>query len=247
MGTEVRGDGAADEPSLAVVVPVWQEAEVLPMLLQSLQQQTKPPRRIVVADGGSTDGTAAVALQWGAEVVACTRRGRGCQIAQALPRCWEDIIVIAHADMIFPPLALARIADWLHRHPDCVGGCLGHRFDQDGWIYRLIEWADRRRAQRGLAYGDQAQFFRRSVLERIGGFPPWPLFEDVALSQRLRQAGTVVYLDVPVTVSVRRFRRRGLLRTLWQNWWLRRRFAQEGESAVEVLYRRYYGESPPRS
>jgi len=247
MGAEVQGDGAAGKPSLAVVVPVWQEAEALPQLLRSLQEQTMPPQRLVVADGGSTDDTRAVAGQWGAEVVACTRRGRGCQIAQALPRCLEDIIVIAHADMIFPPLALARIADWMHQHPECVGGCLGHRFDQDGWVYRLIEWADRRRAQGGMAYGDQAQFFRRSVLEKIGGFPAWPLMEDVALSERLLQAGAVVYLDMPVTVSVRRFRRRGLLRTLWQNWWLRRRLAREGEAAVEMLYRRYYGDFPPQS
>lgn len=233
-----------DSPlTLAVIVPTWQEAQMLPALLASLQEQTMPAERIVVADGGSTDGTAEIAARVGAQLILCPQRGRGCQIAYALEHCCEDVILIAHADMLFPPIALQRLRQHLQTHPACAGGCLGHRFDRDSLPYRLIAWADQRRARRGLAYGDQAQFFRRNVLPRIGGFPPWPLFEDVALSLRLQQAGPVVYLDVPVTVSVRRFQRRGLLGTLWHNWRLRRRFWRHGEAALTDLYRQYYGDT----
>jgi rSAM/selenodomain-associated transferase 2 len=229
--------------TLAVIVPTWQEAERLPLLLKSLQEQTAPAECIAVADGGSTDGTAAIAEQAGALVLACPQRGRGRQIAYALDFCPQDIILIAHADMIFPPVALERIRQWLADYPDIVGGCLGHRFDSTAWWYRLVEWADRRRAQRGLAYGDQAQFFRRSILEAIGGFPPWPFLEDVALSRRLQQIGPLTYLDLPVTVSPRRFQKRGLLPVLWQNWRIRRRLARHGEAIVEKLYQEYYAAS----
>ncbi|MBA2227158.1 MAG: glycosyltransferase family 2 protein [Thermogemmata sp.] len=231
--------------TLAVIVPTWQEADCLPLLLQSLQEQSAPAECIVVADGGSTDGTAAIAEQGGALVLSCPQRGRGRQIAYALDFCPQDIILIAHADMIFPPVALERVRQRLADHPEIVGGCLGHRFDSAAWWYRLVEWADRRRARRGLAYGDQAQFFRRSVLEAIGGFPPWPFLEDVALSRRLQLSGPLAYLDLPVTVSPRRFQKRGLLPVLWQNWRIRRRLARHGETIVEKLYQEYYAAPPP--
>jgi rSAM/selenodomain-associated transferase 2 len=233
--------------TLAVIVPVWQEAERLPALLKSLQAQTQPAEQIVVADGGSTDGTAAIAEQFGVVVCHCPRRGRGRQIAHALTLCPQDIILIAHADMIFPSLALERIRQWLSDHPQTVGGCLGHRFEARRWWYRLVEWADRRRAKKGLAYGDQAQFFRRSALDQMGGFPAWPLLEDIALSLRLQPLGALVYLDLPVTVSTRRFQQRGLLPVLWHNWRLRRRFARHGEAALEALYREYYPDNPPQN
>lgn len=233
--------------TLAVIVPVWQEADCLPRLLKSLQEQTKPADCIAVADGGSTDGTPALAEQAGAVVLSCPQRGRGRQIAFALNFCPQDIILIAHADMIFPSVALERVRQWLAQHPQTVGGCLGHRFESAAWWYRLVEWADRRRARRGLAYGDQAQFFRRSALEVIGGFPPWPLLEDVALSWRLQQIGPLVYLDLPVTVSPRRFQKQGLLPTLWHNWRIRRRWVRHGEAILEKLYQEYYAAQGPPS
>ncbi|MCS7021200.1 MAG: glycosyltransferase family 2 protein [Gemmataceae bacterium] len=227
--------------SIAVVVPTWQEANALPLLLESLRCQSCPPQLVLVADAGSTDDSCHIAAQYGAVVVRCPQRGRGCQIAYALRYCPAEVVVIAHADMVFPPRALERLQQWLQEHPHGVGGCFGHRFASDRWFYRLIEWADRRRARRGMSYGDQAQFFRRAVLEQWGGFPAWPLFEDVALTQRLQQAGPLAYLDVPVLVSTRRFQRLGLLRTLWRNWKLRRRWARHGPAVVDELYKEYYG------
>jgi rSAM/selenodomain-associated transferase 2 len=229
-----------DWVSIAVIVPTWQEAATLPALLRSLQQQTTLPDQIIVADAGSTDGTIAVAEQAAVTVVHCPQRGRGCQIAYALNHCAQDVLLIAHADMRFPPEALQQLRAQLQAHPEVVGGCFGHCLDHPGLVYRLIEWADRRRAQRGLAYGDQAQFFRRTALSPMGGFPAWPLFEDVALSLRLQRIGPLLYLNLPVTVSTRRFQRLGLLRTLWRNWRLRRQFGRYGAAVVRELYRRYY-------
>jgi hypothetical protein len=56
-----------------------------------------------------------------------------------------------------------------------------------------------------VPYGDQALFVRREVFERLGGFAPVPLFEDVEFSRRLRRAGRLRRIGVPVEVSGRRF------------------------------------------
>jgi rSAM/selenodomain-associated transferase 2 len=226
--------------TIAVVVPVLNEATVLPNSLRSLQLQTRPPDRLVVVDGGSTDGTAGVARSFGTEVLIVTGRGRGGQIAAGVRTCTEDAIVIAHADMQFLPAALETIQSFLMLHPVCPGGCLGHRFDNSRRIYRVIEWWDRRRALRGHSFGDQAQFFRRELLERVGGFPELPLMEDVELARRLRRLGRPAYLDLPVTVSTRRYQRLGWWRVMWRNWRLRRLYRREGEAACWRLYRRYY-------
>jgi len=226
---------------IAVVLPALNEAAVLPRSLDSLQNQSRPPARLVVVDGGSSDDTARVAERSGAEVLVVPGRGRGGQIAAGAAACPEEVIVVAHADMIFPAEALAGIQDHLIRHPACPGGCLGHRFDRANRVLRTIEWWDRRRAMRGHSYGDQAQFVRREILARAGGFPDLPLMEDLELSRRLRHLGRPAYLDRPVTVSARRYERVGWARVMWQNWRLRQVYSRLGPEAGWNLYRRYYG------
>jgi rSAM/selenodomain-associated transferase 2 len=233
--------------TIGVVVPALNEAHALERTLRSLLSQARPPDRLVVVDGESTDQTVAVARSLGVEVMVVPGRGRGGQIAAGVASSPADVIVIAHADMSFPPDALGTIEAFLAHYPACPGGCLGHRFDQARWVYRAIEWWDRRRAIRGYSYGDQAQFFWHAAIEQAGGFPEQPLMEDVELSRRLRILGRTAYLDRPVTVSARRYERLGWLRVMWANWRLRRVYRREGEAACWRLYRDYYGRVISRS
>jgi rSAM/selenodomain-associated transferase 2 len=226
--------------SLAVVIPVRDEEPALPATLRSLQNQSHKADRLIVVDSGSRDRTCQVAGEFGAQVLVTRLAGRGNQIALGVSASAEDVVVVGHADMLFPAHALARIHRYLLDHPECPGGCLGHRFASDRRVFRVLEWFDARRARRGHAYGDQAQFFRRKVLESVGGFPAQPLFEDVELAARLRLLGPTAYLDIPVTVSARRFERLGILRTVWQNWRLRRAYRRGGPAVAPLLFDRYY-------
>src|SRR5262249_47355997 len=152
----------------------------------------------------------------------------------------EEIIVVAHADMIFPPAAFGTIRDFLTRHTACPGGCLGHRFDSPKRVFRAIEWLDRRRAIRGRSYGDQAQFFRRDTLELAGAFPDLPLMEDVELARRLRRLGRPASLDLPATVSARRYEQLGWPRVMFANWRFRRAYERSGPEVCWSIFRRYY-------
>lgn len=226
---------------MAVVIPTLNEDVTLGNTLRSLQLQTEPADRVVVSDGGSTDRTVAVAQQFGATVLAAPRRGRGCQIAYAVERLDEDVILVAHADMTFPGTALAAVRAALSANRECPGGCLGHRFDQRRLAYRVVERIDRRRAQRrGISFGDQAQFFRRDWLSRCGGFPDQSIMEDLELSRRLRVLGRPIYLGLPVTVSSRYFDRQGYLPTIWRNVWLRWMYRLGGLTACQRIYDHYY-------
>lgn len=231
----------AQTDRLAVVIPTLNEESTLPRTLESLSAQSLPAHRILVVDGGSTDGTMQQAERFGTTVFRARQAGRGCQIAQAVSLLAEQIVVVAHADMRFPREALATIGAHMADNPECPGGCLGHRFERANWVGRLVEWGDRIRAVRwGISYGDQAQFFRRAAIAYTGGFPDLELMEDLELSRRLRALGRPAYLGLPVTVSARRFERRGWWRSLWTNYRLRRAFRRGGPAACRQLAERYY-------
>jgi rSAM/selenodomain-associated transferase 2 len=225
---------------LAVVIPTLNEEAVLAATLGSLAAQTEPATEIVVADGGSTDSTAALAKKHGARVIVTSKKGRGCQIAAALKQIDEDVDLIVHADMIVPTTALAMIRARLEADASCPGGCLGHRFDSPRSIYRWIESWDRRRARRGMSYGDQGQFFRRDLLERQGGFPDQAIMEDVELSRRLSRLRRPAYLDCPVLVSPRRLERLGWQRVVFHNLLFRFAYRCGGPRTCEAIHRRYY-------
>ena len=100
--------------TLAVVIPTLNEEAALPGLFASLRGQSRPAERIVVADAGSTDATVSVARQGGAEVLlATTKSGRGGQIAAAVASLTEEIVLVAHADMLLPLEALERVREAL--------------------------------------------------------------------------------------------------------------------------------------
>ena len=66
-------------------------------------------------------------------------------------------------------------------------------------------------------FGDQGLFLRRELFETLGGFPAWPILEDVEMVRRLRQSGRVVTLRPRISTSARRWQRVGVWRTLLIN------------------------------
>jgi hypothetical protein len=86
-------------------------------------------------------------------------------------------------------------------------------------VYRLIDACATSRVRlTGLVYGDQGLFVRRSVFERVGGFPPLRLMEDLYISRALRRLGRVVVVPRRIFVSPRRWRHQGVVRTSLRNW-----------------------------
>jgi hypothetical protein len=114
---------------------------------------------------------------------------------------------------------------------------------------RFIEWLNNTRARfTGIAFGDQAQFFRREVLPEIGGFPDQMLMEDVELSMRLKTSGPVCFLSQGVAVSNRRWEKKGFganfMRVVWLclSYLVQRRLGL-GDIKRQDFYERYYASS----
>ena len=101
--------GPGDLSRVAMVIPAWNEAEAIGSVVSEVLQQGVG--EVIVADGGSTDGTAAAARDAGARVIDAGRGyGRACAAgaAAASPRC--DVVAFMDGDGAACADQLARLA-----------------------------------------------------------------------------------------------------------------------------------------
>lgn len=206
------------ELTVAVVMPVLNETGALPAALEHLRQQA--PDEIIVVDGGSDDTTRDIVRNHPRIRLLETERGRAAQMNAGAAGARSDILLFLHVDTCLPPQALSYVRAAIQ------AGHLWGRFDVrlDGArpAYRVIErFMNRRSALTGIATGDQAIFVRRDVFERLGGYAPIALMEDIELSARLKRRQRPVRVRAPAATSVRRWEQHGILRTVLRMWRLR--------------------------
>jgi len=197
-------------PEVSIIVPTLNEARAVGATLASAARAGEGVE-LIVADGGSTDGTAGAARAAGARVVVAGR-GRGRQLHAGACAARGRVLWFLHADTLAPEGAARLILEAL-ADPRVVGGNFNVRFDGGGRPARFLTWLYPRLRLLGLCYGDSAIFVRRDAYERAGGFQPFPIFEDLDLVRALRRQGRVVHLPAEVVTSSRRFEGRSFTRT----------------------------------
>lgn len=183
----------------------------MPRALESL---TDPEilDEVIVADGGSRDGTAAAARAAGARVVRAPR-GRGTQLAAGAEAARGDWLLFMHADCRlergWQQAVLSFVAAPETRER---AGYFDLRLDDAApaarRLERFVAWRCRALA---LPYGDQGLLITRALYDAAGGFRPIPLMEDVDLVRRLGRR-RLAPLGAPIVASARRYRSGGYLR-----------------------------------
>jgi rSAM/selenodomain-associated transferase 2 len=190
-----------------VVIPTLDAASHLGACIASLEGTGE----IVVADGGSSDGTAALAAGLGATVIQAPR-GRGTQLRAGAERAGGEWLLFLHADTQlaagWQEEVRRHIADRPHQ-----AACFAFRLDDPSWQARLLERGVALRVRfLHLPYGDQGLLISRTLYEEMGGFRPLPLMEDVDLVRRLGPR-RLRLLGTAAITSAQRWRREG--------WWRR--------------------------
>lgn len=213
---------------VSIVIPVLNEARLILNILAALNH-SHGQFEIIIADGGSSDETVALAKSCGVKTIVAPR-GRGSQMNAGAALAQGEVLLFLHADTRLPENALALIEAAL-QSPEVCGGNFNLQFSGESLgakaltrIYRLLRWL-------GLVYGDSAIFVRRSAFEAVNGYRDIPLFEDCDLYQRLRRVGRFVRLPEFATTSSRRFEGR-FLRT-FAHW-----------TMLQLLY--WFGVAPQR-
>jgi rSAM/selenodomain-associated transferase 2 len=193
--------------SISVIIPALNEAAGIGACVAAVRA-LDPLVEVIVADGGSTDATAALAAAAGAVVVEAPR-GRGPQCNSGAARASGEVLVFLHADTALPAdafsLLRATFAD-----PAVQAAKFRLSFDVGDPVLALaarLMWVDTRLT----SYGDQGIVVRRAFFRELGGFPDWPLFEDARLFELARARTRVRVLPAAVVTSARRFQANGAL------------------------------------
>lgn len=206
--------------ALSIIVPMLNEAAALPGLLPQLAHWRARGCEVLLVDGGSTDGSAAMARAAGFKVVDA-ERGRARQMNAGAANACGEVLLFLHADTQLPAEAdaavRAALADGRH-----AWGRFDVRITGRPPMLRVVAVLMNRRSRiSGIATGDQAIFVRRAVFAVVGGFPVQPLMEDIELSRRLLRRSRPACLRARVATSGRRWEQRGVWRTIVLMWRLR--------------------------
>jgi rSAM/selenodomain-associated transferase 2 len=216
------------KPALSIVIPALNEAAGIEATLQALQPLRARGVELVLADGGSGDGTAALARPW-VDALVDAPRGRALQMNAGAERARAEALLFLHADTRLPPLAAVLVLQALAT--GARWGRFNVRIEGRPWMLRVVAALMNLRSRAsGIATGDQAIFVQLAAFERVGGFPAQPRMEDVEISRRLKRLGPPACLSAKVCTSGRRWEQQGVWRTIVSMWRLRWR----GESAARL-------------
>ena len=120
---------------VALIIPALNEEETIGLTLDGLRGQ--PLAQIIVADNGSTDGTAQAARAHGAQVVQEPRRGYGqaCMAGIAALEAGISIVVFMDGDASDDPSDLPHLLAPIERGDSIgIGADSRNRFPAGVWM-----------------------------------------------------------------------------------------------------------------
>jgi len=194
----------AEAGGTAVVIPTLNEAGAIPLVVREVPREFV--REIIVADSGSTDGTAEAARAAGARVVALAERGygRACAAgaAAASPEC--DILVFLDGDgsdradlmgVLVAPIR-AGTHDFVigsRARGDREPGAMNWHQLLAGYLAGLVTWM-----LYGVRYSDMCAFraIRREALEGLA-LREMTYGWNIEMQMQAARAGLRI-LEVPV-------------------------------------------------
>ena len=215
---------------ISVVIPVKNEATILPNLLRSIKAQKGVELEIIVADAKSTDATREVAQQFGARVVDGGMPGPGRNLGAK--HATGDWIFFHDADMVLldDHFYERLLVEFSKRNADF--GTVYLQPDARTFLDRFLHWLFHlytKASSPWIAHVQGGCFFvKRTWHERAGGFDESVVFaEDMDYAQRLKKMGAkFAYIsNLSVQISTRRLAKDGRLNIIWRyiysEWYMR--------------------------
>jgi glycosyltransferase involved in cell wall biosynthesis len=191
------------------MIPAYNEEACLGRTLEAIHAAARTlekPFETVVADDASTDGTAALARQHGAQVVEVNHRQIAATRNAGARATRGEMLIFVDADTIVTAAAVRAAVAAMHG--GASGGGCAFRFDRPVPLYgRVMEGlASPLYRLLGLASGCFL-FCTRDAFEAFGGFDE-TMFgaEEAAMSRALPRHGRFVVVHEAVTTSGRKLR-----------------------------------------
>lgn len=207
----------------SVIVSAHNEGSQIASALKRLRQISHTsPMEVILVDGGSDDGTAEAAAAFCDEVVRLDAPNRGAQWHAGAQKAGGDLLFFLGADAQPPGNWQQALEHFWLATP--VGGVAAAAFSVDygsgAGMRALAAWSNRR-VRSGLATMDHGLCTTPEIYKSAGGFPAFPVLEDVEFCRRLRARGRIALLPERIHSAARRVHALGPLR-----WYLGRRWLE---------------------
>ncbi len=200
--------------NVSVVIPTLNESTVLQRTLSAVQRHR--PHEIIVADGGSEDGTRAIAESYATKIVE-SPPGRARQMNAGAQAATGDLLLFLHADSEVDRDSYRKMVAVMAENGR-VGGAFSLAIASEKMSLRLIaRLATLRSRYLNLVYGDQAIFVKSSAFKELDGFRSLPICEDLDFYKRLKKKGPTVVLKEKARTSPRRWLTEGVWFTTLRN------------------------------
>jgi rSAM/selenodomain-associated transferase 2 len=196
---------------ISIIIPVLNEEELLPFCVEHIikNDQDRYVTEIIVADGGSTDGTMELAKSLPIKLLKC-KPGRARQMNAAAIEAQNEVLVFVHADTELPYRFSQHICEAIDRGHD--SGTFQLSFGHPSQLLRFYSWCTRFDVN-FVRFGDQGLFVKRTLFKQVGGYrEDHRVLEDNELYRRLKKSGRPILLDQASTTSPRRYLEQGILR-----------------------------------
>lgn len=214
----VRGsEGSSFVPSVTVVVPAYNEANLIGDAIETLLGLDYPTYEVLVVDDGSTDNTLAIARRWegrhgqiNVRVISKKNGGKATALNTGIAHARYSFILCMDADSWIEPQTLR--AAMPHFRDQSVGAVAGNVkvMNRDRWLTRLqaLEYIEGlnmpRRAQGFIGAVNivpgPVGIFRLEALQEVGGYDTDTFAEDADLTLELISAGwKIIYEDSAIT------------------------------------------------
>ena len=206
---------------ISIIILSYNEATCIEKTLQNLKLlNCRMPVELLLADGGSTDGTIEIAEKY-ARIIN-SEKGKAKQMNTAANAANGKVLFFIHADMIFHDETLEALCKQIEEGYD--GGGFANIFDEHnskikqlGTFLNFRFLNSKEQSDRNIFYGDNGIFVKKEVFEKLGGFKDLPIIEDFDFSVRMRSTFKVRKIRKPqLIVSARRHIKAGFLKTRLQ-------------------------------
>ncbi|MCH6233483.1 TIGR04283 family arsenosugar biosynthesis glycosyltransferase [Cognataquiflexum rubidum] len=196
---------------ISIIIPVLNEAENLKELLPFFRKvKNREQQEVIVADGGSTDGTKEVVEKAGFRFLTCGIQSRAAQMNMGAKESNGDIFYFVHADVRILPSFYEDIM--LSLNEGFQTGCFAYNFYSNKKMLRINSWFTQ---FNGLfsGGGDQTLFIRKDVFLELGGFDEkFCLMEDFELVRRIKKKYGFKVIPKRILVSARKYENNSWLR-----------------------------------
>lgn len=204
---------------ISIIIPTFNEEGYLPQLLESLQNQTRKPSQIIVADAFSLDNTRTIAKALGCMVVdgglPSVARNNGARIAT------QPILLFLDADVILPPAFLEQtLTEMTIRNLDITSCFITPRslLKIDRFLHQFANQYMKLTQKIHPHIPGACIFVKKNIHKIIGGFDEsLILAEDHDYVKRAKGVGKFSYLkSYKIPISVRRLSAEGRIKIVFK-------------------------------